>query len=64
MFYYGKSRDFDEILEKWVRQWTYSEKIKFGQELNPITGEPSECSEWYSSCMLVYLYAVKRLGLI
>lgn len=64
MDYYEKSHDFDKILEKWVRQWTYSEKIKFGQELHPITGEPSVCSEWYSSCMLVYLYAVKRLELI
>ena len=63
MDYYKKSEDFEEILEKWVRQWTFTEKLRFGQELHPITGEPSECSEWYSSCMLIYLYAVKRLGL-
>ena len=64
MDFYGKSRDFDEILEKWVRQWTFGNSIMFGQELHPLTGEPSDCSEWYSSCMLVYIYAVKRLGLL
>ena len=63
MDFYGKSRDFDEILEKWIRQWTFGNSIMFGQELHPLTGEPSDCSEWYSSCMLVYIYAVKRLGL-
>lgn len=63
MDYYGKSADFDEILEKWVRQWTFANEIMFGQELHPLTGKPSDCSEWYSSCMLVYIYAVKRLGL-
>ena len=61
MDFYGKSKDFDTILEKWVRQWTFETKIKFGQELDPITGESSACSEWYSSCRLVYLYAVERL---
>ena len=64
MDYYGKSRDFDEVLEKWVRQWALSKTIMFGQELDPFTGEPSNCSEWYSSCMLVYIYAVRRLGIL
>jgi hypothetical protein len=32
-----------------------------GQELDPISGVPTECSEWYSSTMLFYLYAAKRL---
>jgi len=61
MDYYGKGRDFDEILEKWIRQWTFGNDIMFGQELHPMTGKPSDCSEWYSSCMLIYIYAVKRL---
>ncbi len=64
MDYYGKSRDFDEVLEKWVRQWTFTDKLNFGQELNPITGEPSVCSQWYSSCMLIYMYAARRLGIV
>lgn len=61
--YYGKSKDFDEILEKWIRQWTFGNDIMFGQELHPLTGKTSDCSEWYSSCMLIYIYAVKRLNL-
>ncbi len=64
MDFYGFREDFDIILEKWVRQWTFSGGIMFGQELDPISGEPSQCSQWYSSCMLVYIYAVKRLGLL
>lgn len=63
MDYYGKQKDFDEILKKWIAAWTFGNKIMFGQELDPITGETSQCSEWYSSCMLVYIYAVRRLGL-
>lgn len=59
---YGWGEDFDELCEKWVEAWTdcYG-KLKFGQELDPFTGEPSPSSEWYSSTMLFYLYAVKRL---
>ncbi len=64
MDFYGFSKDFDIILAKWVRQWTFSKEIKFGQELDPFSGKPSKCSEWYSSCMLIYIYAVKRLGLL
>ncbi len=64
MDYYGKQKDFDEILEKWIEKQTFGNKIMFGQELDPITGESSVCSEWYSSCMLVYIYAVRRLKLL
>ena len=64
MDYYGKENDFDEILEKWIRKWTFGNKIMFGQELNPLTGETSACSEWYSSCMLTYIYAVRRLNIL
>ena len=63
MDFYEKSKDFDEILEKWIRKWTFGNDIMFGQELHPLTGKTSDCSEWYSSCMLIYLYAVKRLRL-
>lgn len=62
---YGKSKDYDHILTKWVEAWTgHDDKIKFGQELDPMTGIPSESSEWYSSTMLSYIYAAERLGLL
>ncbi len=64
MDFYGKSADFDEILEKWVDKQTFGNTLMFAQELNPLTGEPSDCSQWYSSCMLVYIYAVRRLKLL
>ena len=61
---YGWREDFDHLCERWVEAWTRCyDRFKFGQELDPFTGEPSECSEWYSSCMLFYIYAVRRLGL-
>ena len=61
---YGWGEDFDHLCERWVEAWTRCyDRFKFGQELDPFTGEPSECSEWYSSCMLFYIYAVRRLGL-
>ena len=59
---YGFSKDFDHICMKWLRAWTACfNKIKLGQELDPHTGEPTAVSEWYSSCMLFYLYAARRL---
>lgn len=60
---YGFSEDFDHICKKWVEAWTDCyDQLKFGQEIDPFTGKPSPCSEWYSSTMLFYLYAVKRLS--
>ena len=64
MDYYGYSEDFDYILKKWVETWTeHYDSIKFAQEIDPITGIPTKSSEWYSSCMLNYIYGVRRLGL-
>ena len=57
---YGKGAELNQLLEKWVAAWTRSE-TPFGQELHPLTGEPSQSSPWYSSCMLIYLYALRRL---
>lgn len=34
--------------------------VPFGQELDPVTGIPSPCSQYYSSTMLFYLYAARR----
>lgn len=59
---YGFVRELENLKEKWLSAWTAChDKIKLGQELDPITGEPTRCSEWYSSTMLFYLYAAGRL---
>ena len=59
---FGYSEDFDYICKMWVEAWTKCfDEMKFGQELDPISGVPSPSSEWYSSCMLFYIYAAKRL---
>ena len=62
---YGWGKDFDVLCEKWLTAWTDCyENMKFGQELDPLTGEPSNTSEWYSSCMLFYVYSARRLHLV
>lgn len=61
---YGLGKEFDSLCRRWVDGLTRSfDEVKFGQELDPITGEPSGCSEWYSSAMLFYIYAARRLRL-
>lgn len=65
MDYYGWSEDYEYILEKWLETWTeHYDTIKLAQEIDPITGIPTKSSEWYSSCMLNYLYAAERLKLV
>lgn len=62
---YGYHADLDHLCRQFIRGWTACfDEFKLGQELDPITGQPSVSSEWYSSCMLMYLYCAKRLGLI
>lgn len=62
---YGMNADFDILCEKWLKAWTACfDYFKLGQELDPITGEPSPSSEWYSSVMLFYWYAAKRLNIV
>lgn len=62
MDFYDMSGDFDYICKKWQDAWTNCfDYFKLGQELDPITGKPTKSSQWYSSCMLMYLYAAKRL---
>lgn len=60
---YGFSQEFDRLCEAWLAAWTrvYPD-FCMGQELHPLTGTPSKSSEWYSSMMLFYLYAAKRMG--
>lgn len=63
MDYYGMSDEYDYICKKWLEAWTDCyDWFKLGQELDPITGKPTRSSEWYSSCMLMYLYASERLN--
>ena len=60
---YGFEREFDNLCRKFVEVWTtHFDKIKLGQEYDPITGVPTNCSEWYSSTMLFYLYAVNEIN--
>ncbi len=60
---YGFGKDLDYICEKVLNSWTeHFNEIKLGQELDPITGVPTRSSEWYSSCMLFYVYAKRRVG--
>ncbi len=64
MDHYGKSADLTILMQAWVNALTLAEGRPFTQELHPLTGEPSRSSAWYSSVMLFYLHAVRRLGLI
>lgn len=65
MDHYGFGADFDILCEKWLEALTDCfDDFKLGQELDPFTAKPSRSSQWYSSCMLFYLYAAKRLGVV
>jgi len=63
MDHYGYGADHDHVLRQWVDAVTRSD-MNFSQELDPITGEMSKSSEWYSSCMLLYIYGCRRLGYV
>lgn len=58
---YGLEEELHENMRRWISAWTNAER-PFGQELDPMTGEPSESSPWYSSTMLFYLCSAKELG--
>jgi len=62
--HYGKSEYYDHFLEVWMRVWTNSEAVPFGQEIDPITCEPSLCSPWYAPAMLLYIFGARRFGII
>ena len=60
---YGFSKEFDRLCGAWVEAWTeHFDTLKMGQELDPISGVPTNCSEWYSSTMLFYIHAARRLN--
>ena len=59
---YGFSKEFEYLKQSWLCAWTSCfDKLKLGQEIDPITGEPTKCSEWYSSTMLFYLYCADKI---
>lgn len=64
MDYYGKSKDLDHLMMAWVSALLNSKDIQFGQELHPLTGQLSKSSECYSSTMLFFIAAVRRLELV
>ena len=58
---YGFESELDNLCERWAEAWTeHFDTLKMGQELDPMTGVPTVSSEWYSSTMLFYIYAVDR----
>lgn len=59
---YGLEQEYRENMVKWLTAWSEAEH-PFGQELDPFTGLPSECSPWYSTTMLYFLASAKELGL-
>ena len=65
MDYYGYIKDYDHILYKWLDMFikNYDEN-PFGQEIDPISGESSGASLWYSSSMILFLYIIRRLKLL
>ena len=65
MDYYGYIKDYDSILYKWLDMFIKNyDNNPFGQEIDPITGEASTASPWYSTSMILFLYIIRRLKLL
>ncbi len=60
---YGLSNYLESNMEKWVTAFTLDETRPFSQELDTFTRKPSPSSTYYSSTMLFYLHALKRMGI-
>ncbi len=61
MEHYGYGEALTELMKRWIAAFANSETIHFSQELDPLTGELSKSSEWYSASMLFFLHAVRRV---
>lgn len=62
---YSYSKEYDNLLAKWVEGLVNNfEYNPMSQELDPITGKASGASPWYSTAMLLFIYAIKRLKLL
>ncbi len=60
---YGFDKDFERLCRAWIKAWNeHFDEIKLAQELDPVSGVPTKCSEWYSPTMIFYLYAEKYLN--
>ena len=65
MDYYGYAKDYDFILYKWLDRFVKEyDNNPFPQEIDPITGESSGASLGYSTSLLLFMYAIKRLKLL
>ena len=63
MDFYGRGEDYDRLLDTWINVYAAQDgPALFTQEIDPYTGQTTDCSRWYSSAMLAYLYGCKRLG--
>lgn len=60
---YGFGDDLEELMRRWIDALVASEKLRFSQELDPFTGELTPNSQWYSSTMLFFVAAVRRVVL-
>lgn len=60
---YGREKEMRHMMARWLEAWCRPDIRKFGQELHPVTGEPSKTSQWYSTTMLYLLSAMKELDL-
>ena len=60
---YGRENEYRKMMENWLTAWCKPDILPFGQELHPITGEPSTASKWYSTTMLYLLSAMHELDL-
>ncbi len=64
MDHYGYGKDLEFLMDRWVHALASSDDMRFGQELHPVTGKPSKSSQWYSSILLFYVAACRRLGYV
>ena len=60
---YGHRDDLDAILSRWL-QSALRYHTEFPQEINPFSGRPVGDARNYTPSLLIYLEAVKRLGIV
>lgn len=59
---YGRTKEMHAMMRAWLTGWTNCiDTMPFGQELDPYSGKPSNCSSWYSATMLYFLHAAREL---
>jgi len=63
MEHYGKKEQMLHMMAAWLSAWCRPGILEFGQELHPVTGEPSACARWYSTTMLYLLCAMREHGM-